>query len=301
MPPRYPWPIRIGQWLIAVIVAGLFGLLRLFPVALSSNLGGAIARWIGPKIPRSGVARRQIRLAFPDKSEAEVEDIVRDCWDNLGRTALEYPHLDQIWDYALGHRRGEGRIDVEGVDIFLGLRHPRRPAIIFTAHQANWELLAVCAAHYGLPLSVFFRRPNNPYVSALIGKIRGTAMGGLIPTDFEGAFTASRLLDEGKIIGLLADQHFTRGPAIPFFGKPARTAPTLAKLALHYECDVHGAWVERLDGGRFKLAITPALPLPKDGTQEERVEALLGLVNATIEGWVRRRPAQWLWLHRRWR
>jgi len=298
---RYSWPVRAGQWLVAVLVGGLFALLRLLPIRLSSDFGAWAAGGLGPLIPRSEIARRQLAAAFPEKPPEEIKALVKDVWANLGRLALEYPHLDQIWDYELGHRRGQGRIDVEGIDIFLGLRHPKKPTIVFTAHLANWELLAVCAAYYNVPLSVFFRRPNNPYINTLIGKIRGATMGGLIPTDFEGLATAARLLDEHKVVGLLADQHFTRGPAIPFFGKPARTAPILARLALQHDCAVHGAWVERLPGGRFKLSITPIIPLPQTGTKEERVEALLTEVNRIIEGWVRANPAQWLWLHRRWR
>jgi KDO2-lipid IV(A) lauroyltransferase len=301
VPPRSSWPIRAGQWLLAAFVAALFALLRLVPPQLASDFGGGVARRLGPLIPRSAIAQRQLKAAFPEKSEAEIEALVAGSWEHLGRTALEYPHLDQIWDYELGHRRGEGKIDVEGVDIFLGLRRPQKPTIVFTAHLSNWELLAVCAAHYRLPIAVFFRRPNNPYINALIGKIRGASMGALIPTDFEGALTAARHLEEGKIVGLLADQHFTRGPAIPFFGRPARTAPTLARLALNYDCAVHGAFVQRLPGGRFKLTVTPAIPIPQTGTRDERIAALLTQVNQTIEGWVRANPAQWLWLHRRWR
>src|SRR5262249_8538208 len=149
---------------------------------------------------RSNVARRQLKAAFPEKSSAEIKALVKGCWENLGRLALEYPHLGQIWDYELGFRRGQGRIDVEGIDIFLGLRHPKKPVLVFTAHLANWELLAVCAAYYGVPLSVFFRKPNNPYINTLIGKIRGATMGGLIPTDFEGLALASRLLEEKKVV-----------------------------------------------------------------------------------------------------
>jgi KDO2-lipid IV(A) lauroyltransferase len=301
VPPRFPWPIRAGQWLLALFVGGLFALLRLLPIGLSSDFGGWAAGKLGPLIPRTEVARRQLAAAFPEKSPAQIEALVKGSWASLGRTALEYPHLDQIWDYELGHRRGDGRIDVEGIDIFLGLRVPRKPTIVFTAHLANWELLAVCAAYYRVPLSVFFRKPNNPYINTLIGKIRGATMGGLIATDFEGLATASRLLEERKVIGLLADQHFTRGPAIPFFGRPAHTAPILARLALQHDCAVHGARVERLPGGRFKLSITPAIPLPQTGTRDERVVALLTEVNRTIESWVRARPEQWLWLHRRWR
>ena len=293
--------MRLGQWIVAVFVGAIFTLLRLIPPRAASNIGGAIAGFIGPKIPRSDVARRQIRMAYPGISDDEVERITKGVWENLGRTALEYPHLDKLWDYELDHRPGEGRIEVEGIDYFLQLRESKRPTIIFTAHLANWELLAVCAAHYNLPVAVFFRRPNNPYINRLIGKIRGENMGILLPTDLGGAIGAARLLDEGKHIGLLADQHFSRGPAIPFFGHPARTAPTLARLAIQFDCVVHGARVERLPKGRFRVSIEPALTVPTEGTRDERIVTLLTDVNRTIERWVREHPEQWLWLHRRWR
>lgn len=293
--------LRLGQWIVAVIVGSIFTLLRLIPPREASNVGGAIAAFIGPKIPRSEIARRQLRMAYPGISDEEVERITRGVWENLGRTALEYPHLDKLWDYDLDNAPGERRIEVEGIDYFLQLRESKRPTIIFTAHLANWELLAVCAAHYNLPVAVFFRRPNNPYINRLIGKIRGENMGILLPTDMGGAISAARLLDEGKHIGLLADQHFSRGPAIPFFGHPARTAPTLARLAIQFDCAVHGARVERLPKGRFRVSIEPPLTVPKDGTRDERIVTLMTDVNRTIERWVREHPEQWLWLHRRWR
>jgi KDO2-lipid IV(A) lauroyltransferase len=283
-------------------VATVFGVIRLVPVRWASAAGGALARMIGPLIPRSAIARENLKLAFPEKSAREREAILRGVWDNLGRTALEYPHLDHLWNWQYQvSKAGESRIDVEGLDTFLALKASGKPAIIFTAHLANWELLAVCAARYALPISVFFREPNNPYVRRLIARLRGQAMGDLIPTDFLGALAAERVLAEGRVLGLLADQHFSRGPAIPFFGSPARTAPTLAKLALRFECAVHGARVVRLPGGRFRVSITGALPLPKSGTREERIAALLASVNRVIESWVREHPEQWLWLHRRWR
>jgi len=301
---RVAWQIRIlrvGQWLLAALVGALFWLLRLIPTRASSDIGGAIAGFLGPKIPRSNIARRQLRMAFPGIPEAEVERITKGVWENLGRTALEYPHLDQLWDYDADRRGPKGRIEVEGIEYFLRLRESTTPTIIFTAHLANWELLAVCAAHYKLPVAVFFRRPNNPYINRLIARIRGENMGVLLPTDMGGAISAARFLEEGKQIGLLADQHFSRGPAIPFFGHPARTSPTLARLALQFNCAIHGARVERLPKGRFRVSIEPPLIVPSEGTRDERVVALMTEVNATIERWVRERPEQWLWLHRRWR
>ncbi len=301
MPPTYPWPIRAYQWTIAALVAGLFALFRLIPPNWASATGGFVARSIGPLIPRSRIARRNIKMAFPEKSDAEVEEILRGSWDNLGRTACEYPHLDRLWDYEIDRAPGLGRFDVEHQEIFLRLRDSQKPVILFTAHLANWEMLAVCAAHYHARLAVFFRQPNNAYINKLIGKIRGETMGVLLPTDMGGAIAASRALEKGINIGLLADQHFSRGPAIPFFGHPAHTAPTLAKLALRFDCDIHGAHVVRLPKGRFRISITEALPRPEGGTRETRINAILTEVNRTIEGWVRAQPEQWLWQHRRWR
>ncbi len=301
MARRTAWPIRAGQWFLAQFVGAIFLFIRLFPLGFAQALGGSVARTLGPLIPRSNIARKNLALAFPEKSHAEREAILRGVWDNLGRTALEYPFLDRIWDYEVGRPDGEGRIDARNVERFMALNRAGKPAIIFTAHLANWELLAVCAAHYGLPIHVFFRRPNNPYVNRLIARIRGESMGALLHTDMLGAIEAQRLLEEGKIVGLLADQRFTRGPAIPFFGRPASTSPTLAKLALRYDCPVYGAHVERLPGGRFRVSISEALPMPAEGTRAERIAALLTSVNQMIEGWVREHPEQWLWLHRRWR
>lgn len=301
MSERQPFPVRAAQWVLAVLVAGLFALFRLIPARWASNAGGFVARSIGPLIPRSDIARRNLRLAFPEKSDADIEALVRASWDNLGRTACEYPHLDRLWDYVEGRPDGVGRIDVVNRDIFYSIRDGQKPAIIFTGHLANWELLAICAAHHGLKISVFFRRPNNPYINALIGRIRGETMGALLPTDMGGAIAASKALEGGNHVGLLADQHFSRGPKILFFGHPAHTSPALAKLALTFGCAIHGARTERLPNGRFRVSITPALPMPTEGTRQERIEAILREVNATLESWVREHPDQWLWLHRRWR
>ena len=78
------------------------------------------------------------------------------------------------------------------------------------------------------------------------------------------------------------------------------TAPTVALLALRFECDVLPARVERLDGARFRLTIEPPLPLPDTGDRAADVAALMTAVNATLERWIRERPEQWFWVHRRW-
>jgi KDO2-lipid IV(A) lauroyltransferase len=99
---------------------------------------------------------------------------------------------------------------------------------------------------------------------------------------------------------MLADQKMNDGIALPFFGRPAMTAPALAVLALRFDCDVLPARVERLAGARFRLTVYPPLPLPRSGDHHADVAMLMILVNQTLESWIRDRPEQWFWLHRRW-
>jgi len=285
----------------AVAIAAAFGLVRLLPVDWASALGGIVARTIGPRLPVSEVGRRNLAAAFPEKSAAEIERILRGVWDNLGRTGAEYAQLDRIFDTDSQGPVAGGRIDVAGIEQFLALRDDGRPAIIFTGHCGNWELLPVGAARHGLPVVVFFRPPNNPFAADLVRRIRRRSMGRLLPRGLLGTIAAKEALERGEHLGMLVDQHHGLGKPIPFFGRPAYTALTLAKLARQYRCPVHGAFVERLGGARFRLVLLP--PLEIAWTEDAGADALTVMtqVNKTIEDWVRARPEQWLWLHRRWR
>ena len=99
---------------------------------------------------------------------------------------------------------------------------------------------------------------------------------------------------------MLVDQKLNDGIAVPFFGRDAMTAPALAQLALKYRCPVVPARLERLDGARFRLTFQPPMELPDTGDREADVFETMRRVNAIFEDWIRARPEQWLWLHRRW-
>jgi len=154
---------------------------------------------------------------------------------------------------------------------------------------------------HGLSVAIFFRPPNNPFAAQLVRRIRGRSMGRLLPSGLLGTIAAQEALEKGETLGMLVDQHHGLGQPIPFFGRPARTALTLAKLARRYRCPVYGAFVERLGGARFRLVLRPALELTWTDDAEADLRATMTKVNKTIENWVRAHPDQWLWLHRRWR
>jgi Kdo2-lipid IVA lauroyltransferase/acyltransferase len=299
-PLYYPLSKRLMDWIEAIGLIAIILPVWLMPIDWASWLGGWCARRIGPYLPVSRVGRANLRHAYPEKSAAEIETILAGVWDNLGRYLLEYPHLERIWDLD---EQGRGRrIETPDAAEFVRLRESGKPAIIFGAHLANWELLAVSPARHGLEVTVLFRPPNNPIVAAILGRIRDAAMGELLSTGVHTAIGATAVLERGGKLGMLVDQNARLGPMVPFFGRPARASAMLAKLARRYDCAVHGARVERLGGARFRVRLTPPLELPPPVADSAAdAAAIMGRVTVMVEAWVREHPEQWLWLHRRWR
>jgi KDO2-lipid IV(A) lauroyltransferase len=261
-----------------------------------------VARTLGPLLPPHRVALDNLRHAFPDMDEAGRRRVLREAWDNLGRTACEYVHMDRIWDFDEA-RPNAGRIQIapEVTERFERLRTDGKPALIFAAHLANWELPAIAAARHGLQAAALYRRPNNPFVARDILALRAGSMGELIPAGVAAPVRMMEALDRGLHVGMLVDQRFGRGPRVEFLGRPAASNPLLARLARRFDCPVHGARAIRLPGGRFRLEITEEVALPRDASGRVDVEAATALVNGVVAGWVREHPGQWLWMHRRWR
>jgi KDO2-lipid IV(A) lauroyltransferase len=215
-------------------------------------------------------------------------------WDNLGRVAAEYPHLRKIKVFA-----DDGRVETRGLEHLDRALAAGRRVILFSGHLANWEIAALAGGQYGLDIAQIYRAANNPLVDRLVGRLRGD-QGELIPKGAVASRRAVAALRRGGHLSLLVDQKMNDGIAVPFFGRDAMTAPALALFALHYDCDVLPVRIERTEGAHFRLTVYPKLPIPNSGDRDADVLALMMAVNWTLEAWIRERPEQWFWLHRRW-
>jgi KDO2-lipid IV(A) lauroyltransferase len=275
-----------------------FAAMRALPIDAASALGGALARLIGPRLGISARARRNLAAALPELSAAEIERVIRGMWDNLGRVAAEYPHLRRVRVFP-----PDGRVETSGVEHLDRAIAAGRPVIIFGGHLGNWEIAALAAGQYGqdrgIDVAQIYRAANNKLVDRMIARFRGTASE-FIPKGRVASRRALAALRRGAHLTLLVDQKLNDGIPIRFFGREAMTAPALALLALHFDCAVLPARVERLEGAHFRLTIYPPLPLPKSAERAADVAALMAAVNGTLESWIRERPEQWFWLHRRW-
>jgi KDO2-lipid IV(A) lauroyltransferase len=281
---------RLEGWGAALCFRG-FGLL---PLDWASAVGGALARAIGPRLGISERARLNITRALPELSEAEVADMIAGMWDNLGRVAAEYPHLRKIHVFD-----PRGLVETHGFEHVDRAVAAGRRMIIFSGHIANWEIGMLAAVQYGVSVAQIYRAANNPLVDRMITRFRGTG-GELIPKGTVAARRALSVLRRGAHLTMLADQKMNDGIPVPFFGRMVMTSSALAALALRFDCDVLPARVERLGGARFRLTVFPPLPLPRSGDHHADVASLMARVNQILEGWIRDRPEQWFWVHRRW-
>ena len=138
-----------NDWVVAKLVGLFLHIAKKLPPQKSINAAEKIARFLSPILPRTRLARRNIALAFPEKSEAEVKEMARGAWGNVGRTIAEYVFLDFLIDIDI-EDLSAGRIEIEGIETFLKLRDSKKPVIVFTGHTGNWEILPVAAAAFDL-------------------------------------------------------------------------------------------------------------------------------------------------------
>ncbi len=289
-----------GDRIVGRIVKWLLHVLRRTNPDRAADLCGAVARGVGPWLPAHRIGRANLRAAFPDRDQAWIEATLRGAWDNLGRVVGEYVHLARVWDYDPAHPN-TGRILTDHEHMFVDLLEDGKPALCFAAHMGNWELPAVAAAAHGLPSAVVYRMPNNKAVAKEISRIRAPLMGHLIRTRSHAALEMAAALERGEHLGMLVDQHFSRGVDVTFFGRRCKANPTIARLARQFDCPVLGVHVIRLPGRRFRIVADGPLELPRDAAGQVDVKAATQMITDVVEGWVREHPEQWLWFHRRWR
>ena len=269
----------------------IFILLRILPLNISSFLMGKLSSLIGPKLGVTKKAYNNIKNVMPEKNEKEITKIIKDMWENLGKVAGEYPHLSKF------DPEKNNKIQIYGKKNLLLVKKTKTPAIFFSGHLANWEILPNIAIKNGVPVLTIFRRPNNPFINFLIKYIRSNLP--MAPKGKEGAKQLIYSLKKGRSIGLVIDQKMNDGIKVPFFNKPAMTSDALAQLCLRIKSLVIPVGVERIKNTNFKITFHDPLKITKNGKKKTPLQ-IMTEVNLIMEKWIRKNPGQWLWLHRRW-
>jgi Kdo2-lipid IVA lauroyltransferase/acyltransferase len=285
------------------IAVGLLRAVKFVDRKRAANFAGTFLRKVGPLLKEHRIGRDNLRAAFPEKSAAEIEQILFGVWDNVGRVAAEFAYLDEFHIAGVGPPTADDiTYTPESADRYERMIKSKTPTLAFSAHLANWEVSAVGAKLLGANSAALYRRPNIRAISDAVIKLRTPLIGQLIPTGFDAPVRLARLLQSGVHVGMMADQHFGKGIEVIFFGRPCKANPLIGLLARQTECAIRGTRVVRLpDGNRFRCEITDPIEPTRDADGRINIKGTMQSITAVIEGWVREHPEQWLWLHRRWR
>jgi KDO2-lipid IV(A) lauroyltransferase len=283
---------KIVVWRLEALAYDIVsGLLRLFPFAWASAFGGALLRLIGPFTSKQKIARRGLTIAFPDKTEKEIDELLSEQWSNIGRTFAEFPLMHRVKAF-------EGtRVKIIGLDIFKA----HAPGIIVTGHFANWEIMATVLTQSGLPVRITYRKINNPYIDKRVRKKReayGTKF--LVQKSrHKGGRELLEALKQGESIAIMNDQKFNTGLPISFFGEEAMTAQGATRLALKTGRPLLPMAVTR-DEANFTVEFFEPIFVQETGHRETDVHRGVETVTRFIEERIKAAPAQWFWVHRRW-
>ncbi|HEY7246372.1 MAG TPA: lipid A biosynthesis lauroyl acyltransferase [Xanthobacteraceae bacterium] len=290
---------RVLGWL----AVGALQTIRAIDRRSMADFAAACMRMLGPRLNEHRVGRANLAAAFPEKSPGEIESILRGVWDNLGRVAAEFAHIDRLQIRAPPrHETGDIAYTLATAEGFERLRQDGKPALIFAAHLANWELPALIASKFALDATVLYRRPNIIAVSEAVIKVRKGSMGTLVPTTLDAPLKLARILEEGGHVAMLVDQHYVNGVDVTFFGRPCKANPFIARLARHIDCPIYGTRVVRMpDRHRFRAELSDPVEPRRDAEGRIDVQGTMQAITSVVEGWVREHPEQWLWVHRRWR
>jgi KDO2-lipid IV(A) lauroyltransferase len=263
----------------------------------------AMGATLGTLIWALGIRRRvvleNLRLAFPEKSEAERRDIARRTYRNLGQMIPDFlrvpflpkEELERLFVYDGWERFEEAKARGNGV-------------IACTGHFGNFEVLAAAHTLRGTPVTMISRPMGKSGVNDLWRSIRRrSGVEDLVVTKGSTLGAAVRSIKAGRFLGYVIDQNQPLRHAIfpSFFGVPAATAPTPAVLAMRSGAAVVFVLSYPLGDGRHRVVFEGPLDPPRTGDRERDVLSFMQDLNDRLERWVRAHPEQWYWLHRRWK
>ena len=250
---------------------------------------------------RRGVVMENLRLAFPEWTEARRREVGRRTFVNLGRMVPEFLFVTRL-DAAGLARMFEyepGRLEAVLSEVRAG-----RPVLVCTAHFGNFENLAAVHNLRGTPIAMVVRRMGGGWLARLWNRGRDRAgLEVLEVTRGETLKAATQAMRNGKVLGYVIDQNMPPRRAIfpTFFGVPAATAPTPAYLVLRAGAVVFFMLDVPQDDGRHRIVIEGPLEMRRTGDREADVLAFMQDLNDRLERWVRKYPDRWYWLHRRWK
>jgi KDO2-lipid IV(A) lauroyltransferase len=291
----FPMLDRLQYWPVALFVRVVGALPRPLAHAVGTAIG-RLAYILHPRLRRVGM--RNLELAFPDKSLAERRRILRALYVSLGRLLGEFC----LFPYYTPENAAEIAV-YQGFENFEAAERRGKGVLLLTAHFGGWEVGSFFHSLSGHPMQIVVRPLDNRPLDELVTHYRGLHGNTMIgKQEFARALISA--MRSNQTVGILMDTNMTppQGVFVDFFGRMACTASGLARVAQKTDATVVPAftiWDEVLR--KYRVEFDRPVELARTGDDEADAIANTARFTKIIEGYVRRYPEQWLWVHRRWK
>lgn len=289
------------EWLLYTLARGGIALLQALPLSTVVRLGrwgGALFYHLDPR--HRGVALLNLtRCLGAEKTAQEIQEIARENFRRIGENfacavktaAMTDAEVAEVLEVV-----GSERLQTPGAV------PPSPNRVVAIGHFGNFELYARFGRRVpGLQFATTYRALRQPALNRLLQELREKSGCRYFERRTDGEALRAAMHQGGIGLGLLADQHGgRRGVWAPFFGQECSTTAAPAVLALRYKCPLLTAICFRAGPGRWRVEIGEEIATHEDGCARS-VEAITKEINAAFELAIRRDPANWFWVHRRWK
>ena len=281
-----------------ISIISLFCIFKIIGLRNASNLGSVLGRLIGPIFRSKHITKQNIKIGLGELDEKKETEIINSMWSNIGRTFAEYIFLK---DFKF-NKTNFDHIKINGTNYLDDIKKNNESVIFYSAHLANFELMAMELDKFGIKCAAIYRPLNNFLLNPLMEYLRMKYIcPNQIPKGRKGMREIISKVIDGYSIALMVDQRVSEGPRALFFNKPAHTTTIPAQLALKYNCKLVPIFLERKEGSNFEMTVHEPYKIEKTGNDEDDTKNITLKINQVIEKMILNNPTQWIWSHNRWK
>ena len=259
------------------------------PLPVLSWIGGAVLERVGPKTKRRRhLMEKNLNRILPDCAN---DKFMRRVWNNWGRTFVE------------GIKFSTYKTKMNKYITFRNkqMLHKYPQFLLTMPHFGYMGLMSLSFSNSGLVVGVTYKHARNPLTNDIILKNYGYGIvdeAHFIPVG--NAIPMIRALRNGEVLNINPDQRFHGAPYLDFMGVPARTSTGLANLAIKFNLPILLAHVERTHGAHHEIVFDEFINIPNTGNKESDEINGMKMVNDAMARIIRKKPDEYLWMHRRW-
>ena len=281
----------INYFFQSSIIYLFFFIGRILGLNLSRKLFSKLFVFFGPLFKSKKIIDKNINIFLDKDSSVNKKKIIKNMWENYGKTFIEYIFLDYF-------RKKKDHITLSGEENLTQVIKKNRPVIFISGHLANFELMSMEITKQNIPLATIYRPLNNFFLNPFMEFLRRKYVcSNQIKKGIKGVRESIEYIKKKYCIALMIDQRVSEGEKVIFFDRPALTTTLPAQLSIKFDLEIIPVFIERDKNNKFKVEFQKSINPKKFKNKLELTREL----NISLEKMVLRNPSQWIWTHNRWK